>query len=192
MTDLCSGNTYTTTTEVEANPPNGNSCQATDEYTVTPEAPCKTEVDITCEINGEDCNLVPKPDSPDDCVQDATYCYTISNVGATCMLITSFERTREFDGQVEVVDLINEIPTVDRNLCPSDDPIEICEVEATDLCSGFTFKTTCIVEANPPNGSMCQGTDEYSFTPGADCAVTVGITCADSQGFRLCRHFAAS
>ena len=176
--DICDGSTYTTKTTVEANPPNGNSCMAMDEYVIVPEADCATTVEILCtDSQGNDCKDTPEPETPADCIEPFRYCYVITNIGSTCMDITEFVRDRNGNTR-DLTPLLNG----QTEICPNDPPITVCENEPTDLCAGEEYTTTVNVEANPPNGNTCQATDEYVVIPEAPCDVSVEIECQDAAG----------
>ena len=117
-TDICAGETYETCVVVEADPPNGDGCQATDCYEVTIEAPCKVDIDITC-VNEEN---IPCEDieEPDDCRQDLTYTYCIDNPGPTCMDVTSFVRTITPPGNTANLIGLLEDQFGSTTICPSD------------------------------------------------------------------------
>ena len=186
QTDKCSGLKYKTTTEVQANPPNGDSCEATDMYMVQPEAPCETDTSIVC-VNPETnvpCDEIP----PEDCLVPMKYTYFIEATGPTCMTINEFVRVytvTNADGETasKEDDLIGLIPESDLVICPGDEPIMVMETfEDVDICDGSTYSTKTTVEANPPNGNSCMAMDEYVIVPEAPCDVSVEIDCKDSSG----------
>ena len=44
--------------------------------------PCDVEVVIACESEmGDECRELPQADTPDDCLIDITYTYTVTNIG---------------------------------------------------------------------------------------------------------------
>ena len=143
--NICEGKEYKTTSMVTANPPEGETCEGSAEYIVKPEAPCATDTTITCvDSNGNDCRDTPEPENPEDCIEDFTYTYTVENIGATCMTVNTWTRTR--NGVEE--DLLANISEEDRVVCPGE-TLTYTEVEPTDLCTGETYTTTTRLKRTP-------------------------------------------
>ena len=168
-TDLCAGSKYAFTTNVEANPPNGNACEAEDMYmvqTVPPEIPCDVSIELTC-VNGDGTNC-DEIQNPQECVQDLTYTYCIDNPGSTCMEVTSFERTITPPGTSgSIINLLQE-QFGSTTICPEDTAngcIEITEtVPSVNVCTAGKVTTTTTITAAPPFGDACNAEAMYMFT----------------------------
>jgi len=184
--DICSGEEFCATINVEANPPNGEICQDDDEYkfqpppvapptpppvpppsppptpspTPPPEEPCLVDVVIDCTTaDGTPCSEIEVPLIPSEevCIEQVCYTIVISNIGEVCMDITLVN----LDVNGNLADLLADVPT--NPLCPGEaTTVESCG--DIDICSGGEFCAIVNVEANPPNGEICQDEDEEKFT----------------------------
>ena len=68
----------------------------------------------------------------------------------------------DFDLNGNFLSLLEQIPI--NPLCPGETTsVETCG--DVNICTNEEFCATINVEANPPNGEMCQDDDEYKFTP---------------------------
>ena len=95
--DTCVKQCYETSVVVEATMPDSFVCEAEDEYQFCTGPGCNVNVETTCEteIDGVKvpCDEIPT-ESPEDCGPiDIEYCYTVDNIGASCGVMTTFERT---------------------------------------------------------------------------------------------------
>ena len=122
--------------------------------------PCFVEVTLECATeDGTECMDIVPPDVPseEDCIETICYTVTIDNTGDVCMDIT----VADFDLNGNFLSLLEQIPT--NPLCPGESTT-VTTCGDVDICSGGEFCATINVEANPPNGEICQDDDEYKFT----------------------------
>lgn len=128
--------------------------------TAKPQAPCFMAVDLTCTASdGTDCvNLVPPDDSSGEtCMETICYNITIDNTGEVCMEIT----VANFEVDGSVTSVLEYLPL--NPVCAGNSTsFGMCS--DIDICTGEEFNSYVYVEANPPNGEMCQGDDEYQFS----------------------------
>ena len=113
---------------------------------------------------GEECAMIPPPQTTDDCMVDVTYTYTITNTGAEVMSLVDLKSTQ--NGVETSLDLGGK-----TELQPGES-ITVTEVVAIDLCVGTPNLTTVTVTGQPPMGQICTGTDTYEFTPGTKAPST--------------------
>ena len=123
------------------------------------------------------------------CIEELCYSYTMENVGSSDMTITRV--FRDFDG--ETSDIVGQVET--NPLAPGEST-SIEEKRTVDVCMGGTFCATVDVEAEPPNGEMCQDNDTFKFTidlpptPAPtppptgppDCEISVNVDCTLPNG----------
>jgi len=118
------------------------------------------EVDITCTAeDGSECSTLVPPDVPSEeaCIETVCYVVTIDNTGEVCMEVT----VADLDVNGNVGSILDQIEL--NPICVGESTsVESCG--DIDICSGGEFCATINVEANPPNGDICQDDDEYKFT----------------------------
>lgn len=92
------------------------------------------------------------------CIETLCYNIAIANTGGVCMDVT----VADFIFNGELIDVLPLLPITE--ICPGES--ESIEQKGTvNICEGTEFCAEVIVEADPPNGDMCQDEDEYKFTP---------------------------
>jgi len=112
------------------------------------------------------------------CIQELCYNYTISNAGSAQMEITVVDYN--FNGVVE--DLLDLVPANKNPLLPGESTT-FTEKFTINVCSEGNFTTAIDVQANPPNGEMCQEQTDYSVVVVPDCKADLDISCSvDSDG----------
>jgi len=210
--DICNGGEFCAIVNVEANPPNGDMCQDDDEYkfqppTVPPASPppttppsplpttlptnsqCDVKVEIECATeDGLPCEEIVNPPIPSEevCIETVCYTITIDNIGTASMEIT----VANFDLNGNLLDLLEQITTNPLRVGESTTVTTCGEI---DICNGGEFCAIINVEANPPNGEMCQDDDQYKFqlppppppppTPAPQaCDITLDATCVLADG----------
>lgn len=84
--DICAGEEYSAKVNVEATPPNGEKCQATDQYAFTipkPQVDCSLGVNFNCSTqDGGDCTAIKPPTCSDGTPVESL---TINFTGSVCM-----------------------------------------------------------------------------------------------------------
>lgn len=183
--DTCVGEEYFVFLEVITIPPSGTECPAQADFFFPILEGCLVNVQIVCTTDdGVECQDLKAPADPADCEVEINYEYGIENVGTSTMNITAVDRTRND----ERTSLMSELERVD--LDPGEMTL-ITETETMDLCSGTEFRTTIVVEADPPNENTCFDDDTYNFELDPPCDVSLsmqcssvenGINCADIEG----------
>jgi len=132
---------------------------------VVPPRPCFVEVDITCVAeDGTECKdlVPPRVPTPEDCIVNVCYTISIDNTGEVCMDIT----VADLDVNGDVSSVLDLVPV--NPLCPEESTsFETCG--DIDICTGGEFCAVINVEANPPNGEMCQDDGEYKFNSTCSC-----------------------
>ena len=170
--DTCVKQCYETTVVVEATMPDSFVCEAEDEYQFCTGPGCKVKVETTCEteINGETipCTDIPT-ESPEDCGPiDIEYCYTVDNIGASCGVMTTFERTWTATrpgtpNTRDLLPLFYEQWPEDQEYCPDDPPITVCETVGISTCDKVCYETSVVIDATMPDGFVCEADGEYDF-----------------------------
>lgn len=142
---VCEAMTFTINAEVNASPPNGPSCSDDDEYVFTPKVicDCDCEVTISCETvdEGIECRDIPPAETPEDCLIDIRYTYTVSNFGNTNSEIITL--TRERGGETK--DLY---PLLEKTILTPNENTDVSETENIDICEGTTFTTKAFLTTN--------------------------------------------
>ena len=187
VTDLCAGITYKTTTDVSASPPEGSSCQATDEYEVMPVTSqgCAPLVDITCvDSSGADCALTGRPQNIQQCEEQFTFTFKVSNVGTTCIDVQTLSRDFGIRGGINLPtrDLLP-LP-IGETICPNDGSpsSSVSETIGINLCEGNMYDVAVAFTGQSPGAEECQAGDLYSVQPAADCLTETAIACVNSGG----------
>mmetsp|Transcript_14906 Transcript_14906/g.43022 ORF Transcript_14906/g.43022 Transcript_14906/m.43022 type:complete len:1243 (+) Transcript_14906:414-4142(+) len=184
--DTCVKQCYETTVVVEATMPDSFVCEADDEYQFCTGPGCNVHVETTCEteIDGEKvlCTEIPT-ESPEECGPiDIEYCYTVDNIGSSCGVMTTFERTWTATppGTPNTRDLLplfyEQFPE-GKEYCPEDPPITVCETVGISTCDKVCYETSVVVDATMPDGFICEATGEYDFCVEPGCDVEVETEC---------------
>jgi hypothetical protein len=117
--------------------------------------PCDVEVTIACESEeGDECRSLPEAPSPDDCLLDVTYTYTVTNIGDVDANIILFERTRN----EEMQDLIDLLPST---FLAVEETTMVTETEEIDRCVQQSFATNTIVAQIPNADLLCEDVGFY-------------------------------
>ena len=117
--------------------------------------PCDVEVAIACESeDGDECRALPQAESPDQCLIDIEYTYTVTNTGIVDANIILFTRTRNG----EFRDLIGEL---DDTFLPLGDVTQVSETEEIDRCVQQSFATNTIVAQIPNADLLCDDVGSY-------------------------------
>lgn len=178
--NLCEAGTFDARVRVEADPPGGVPCFADDQYifsigvaptprptpsptrrptpapTPEPVVPCITRVELECQLsNGADCSTLESR-SGGNCIETLFYDIDIINIGPVEMLVTKADFT--FNGQV--FDLVQNLSL---NPVPAGQTVNLRPSIQVDVCGAAQFNAMMEVEANPPNGNMCQDIGMYLF-----------------------------
>ena len=189
---------YETTVIVDATMPDGFICEAEGEYEFCIEAGCDVEVETECEATLQDgtkvpCDEIPTqappgeggppPDGPQECGPiSIEYCYTVDNVGESCGVLTTFERTWTptppgTPNTRDLLPLFYEQWPQGEEYCPDDAPIKVCEEVEISTCDKVCYETTVIVDATMPDGFICEAEGEYEFCIEPGCDVEVETEC---------------
>ena len=154
LTDICLDETYTTAVVVEADPPNGITCQDEDVYMFDLNPPCVIFVDLDCTTeDGRECTELTGEDMvqcrcTDGCAREITYRYTASSCspgstecsdsgsnGATAFVTITEGSTNYFSREIEVG---NDIVISNNGECIPD------VLEATVSTGGSTTQTVTL------------------------------------------------
>lgn len=90
------------------------------------------------------------------CKELLSYSIAIDNIGGVPMDVTVVDFTLN-DITASFLDLL-ENPTI-----PVDATVAIAQKIVVDICQGEEYCASVHVEADPPNGEMCQADDEFKF-----------------------------
>lgn len=137
-----------------------NICQGADAAFGTEAAfvtgpPCDVEVVIGCvSEGGDECRDLPQASTPEECLIDITYTYTVSNIGEVDANIILFTRTRNG----EFRDLIGLLPST---FLPVDEDTFVAETEEIDRCIQQSFATNTIVAQIPNADLLCEDVGIY-------------------------------
>jgi hypothetical protein len=102
------------------------------------------------------CELPSSPPGGQSCLEILTYTVDISNIGSVDMDVTVIDFI--FGGATN--DLLGELDTT--TVSPGDSTT-VSPIVLIDLCMGGEFCAEINVEAEPPNGAMCQDSETYCF-----------------------------
>jgi hypothetical protein len=117
--------------------------------------PCDVEVAIACEsVEGDECRSLPEAPSPDQCLIDITYTYTVTNIGDVDANIILFTRTRND----EFKDLIDLLPSTFLAVAES---VNVEETEEIDRCVQQSFATNTVVAQVPNPDLLCEDAGFY-------------------------------
>ena len=117
--------------------------------------PADVEVFIACESeDGDECRSLPQAESPDQCLIEIEYTYTVTNIGAVDANIILFTRTRNGEFK-DLIDLL------DDRLLESDETTEVSETEEIDRCIQQSFATNTIVAQIPNADLLCDDVGSY-------------------------------
>lgn len=110
------------------------------------------------------------------CSEMLLYNYTFSNVGSADMDITVIDWT--YNGNTN--SLLGSLP---KTLLAPNETVVLQDTRVISVCLAAFYLIEIQVEAEPPNGQMCQAEDDYQFSLEPDCIVDLGLTCTvDSDG----------
>ncbi|CAB9511350.1 expressed unknown protein [Seminavis robusta] len=117
--------------------------------------PSSISVEITCvSEEGEECQRISQAPTPDDCLLDVIYTYTVENTGVADFNI--FEFTRARDGE-----FANLMPLLDTVFLASDATTAVQEREEIDRCVSQSFFTQVKVRKVPTVDLLCEDRDTY-------------------------------
>jgi len=198
--DTCDKECYLTEVEVNADMPDNDGfvCSSMDEYEFCVDPGCAVDVLTECEATLQDgtkvpCDEIPTqpppgeggppPDGPQECGPiDIEYCYTVDNVGESCGVLTTFERTWTptppgTPNTRDLLPLFYEQWPQGQEYCPDDPPIRVCEEVQINTCEKVCYETTVVVDATMPDGFVCEAEGEYEFCIEPGCDVEVETEC---------------
>jgi hypothetical protein len=156
VTDLGPGESTIIIQDAEIDVCQGGADAFTTEAAFTTGPPCDVSVMIECASEeGDECRSLPQAESPDECLIDITYTYTIDNTGIVDANIILFTRTRNG----EFVDLLD---SLDSTFLPVGESTSIEETEEIDRCVQQSFATNTIVGQIPNADLLC---DDIGFYP---------------------------
>ena len=131
----------------------GNAFATEAAFTTGP--PCDVAVTITCESeDGDECRALPQAESPDQCLIDIEYTYTVTNIGVVDANIILFTRTRNGEFR-DLIDLL------DATFLELGDSTDVTETEEIDRCVQQSFATNTIVAQVPNADLLCDGVGFY-------------------------------
>jgi hypothetical protein len=117
--------------------------------------PCDVQVVIGCvSEEGDECRQLPQAETPDQCLIDITYTYTVTNIGNVDANIILFTRTRNN----QFLDLL---PLVDDPSLPVSAQTSVQETEEIDRCVQQSFATNTIVAQLPNADLLCEDMGVY-------------------------------
>jgi len=100
------------------------------------------------------CELPSSPEGGQNCLEVLTYTVDVTNTGTVEMQITKVDFV--FEGTTtNLLNIIGDISV------PPGGTTSVIPIVLIDLCTGEDFCAEVNVEAEPPNGNMCQDTTQY-------------------------------
>jgi len=155
VTDLAPDESTVILQNAEVNICNGNNpFDTTATFTTGP--PSDVQINIACESDdGDECQSLPQAETPDECIIDITYTYTVTNTGNVDANIILFTRTRNGEFR-DLIDLLETTSLL------TGDSTQVQETEEIDRCVQQSFATNTVVAQVPNADLLC---DAIGFYP---------------------------
>lgn len=156
------GATFKVTTPSGAQLPDKIDCVFTDvDNIILQQVVIDTSGDIPLTLGDEfgaftllSCELPSSPEGGQTCLAVLTYTVDVNNIGTVDMEITKADFV--FEGTTT-----NLLSVFENKLVPPGSKTSVSPIVLIDICAGEEFCADVNVEAEPPNGTMCQDTIQY-------------------------------
>ena len=104
------------------------------------------------------------------CVEELSYEYTLSNVGSADMDITVIDWT--YNGITTSL-----LPYLNTTVLAPGETVTLQDVRVIDVCLEGSYSVAIDIQAEPPNGEMCQAANADHLTIIPDCIVDLAMSC---------------